>query len=63
MKVLSLVNNFMIQGYVELINYQQTEVVNLENTRVWLKNVFQGCYFNAYIRGEIKKSDFEENFN
>ena len=27
-------NNFMIQGYVEFINYQQTEIVNLEKTRV-----------------------------
>ena len=47
--------NFMIQGYVELINYQQTEIVNLENTRVWLINVFKGCDFNPPIRGEIKK--------
>ena len=27
--------DFKIQGYVEIINYQQTEIVNLENTRVW----------------------------
>ena len=47
--------NFMIQGYIELINYQQTEIVNLKNTRVWLTNVFKGCRFNPYIRGEIKK--------
>ena len=45
----------MIQGYVELINYQQTKIVNPENTRVWLTNVFKGCHFNPYIRGEIKK--------
>ena len=34
--------DFKILGYVEIINYQQTEIVNLENTRVWLTNVFQG---------------------
>ena len=34
--------DFKIQGYVEIINYQQTEIVNLENTRVWLTNVFKG---------------------
>ena len=53
--------NFMIQRYVELINYKQTEIVNLENTRVWQTNVFKGCHFNPYIRREIKKRDSEEN--
>ena len=43
--------NFMFQGYFELINYQQTEIVNLENTRVWLTNVFQGSHYNPYING------------
>ena len=42
--------NVMVQGYFELINYQQTEIVNFENTRVWLTNVFQGSHFNPYIR-------------
>ena len=27
-------NNFYIQGYVEIVNYQQTEIVNLENNKV-----------------------------
>ena len=31
---------FKIQGYVEIKNYQHTEAVELENTRVWLTNVF-----------------------
>ena len=43
--------NFMFQGYFELINYQQTEIVNLENTRVWLTNVFQRSHYNPYING------------
>ena len=44
-----------MQGYVELINYQQTETEELENIRVWLTNVFIGRYFNQYIGGEMKK--------
>lgn len=47
--------DFKMQGYVELINYQQTETEELENIRVWLTNVFIGRYFNQYIRGEMKK--------
>ena len=43
---------FKMQGYFELKNYQQTE---LENTRMWLKNVFIGRYFNEFIRSEMKK--------
>ena len=56
-----------IQGYFESKNYQQTELVELENTRDWLTNVFVGryfnevykciCwrYFNEFIRGEMTK--------
>ena len=32
-----------IQGYVELKNYQQTETAELENSMVWLTDVFIGC--------------------
>ena len=43
-----------IQRYVELINYQQSKIVNLENTRVDVTNVFEGSH--PYIRGRgIKK--------
>ena len=45
---------YKIQGYVELINYQQTEIINLEYTRLWLTNIYMGCHFNSYVRGEIK---------
>ena len=41
-----------MQGYFELKNYQQTE---LENTKMWLTNVFVGRYFNEFIRSEMKK--------
>ena len=44
-----------MQGYFELKNYQQTELVELENTRVWLTNVFTGRYFNDIVRNETKK--------
>ena len=44
-----------MQGYFELKNYQQTEPAELENTRVWLTNVFTGRYFNDIVRNETKK--------
>ena len=33
---------FKMQGYVEIKNYQLTEMVELQNIRVWLTNVFVG---------------------
>ena len=44
-----------MQGYFELKTYQRTEPVELENTRVWLTNVFVGKYFNKFIRNETEK--------
>ena len=46
---------FQMQGCFELKNYQQTEPVELENTRVWFANVFVGRYFNEFIKSEMKK--------
>ena len=44
-----------MRGYADLKNYQQTEVVELENTRVWLTKYFVERYFNQFIRGEMKR--------
>ena len=44
-----------MQGYFELKNYQQTEPLQLENTRVWLTNVYIGKYFDEFIWSEMKK--------
>ena len=44
-----------IQGYLELKNLQQTDPVELENTRVWLTNVYSGRYVDEFIRNEMKK--------
>ena len=46
---------FKIQRYFELKNHQQTEIIELENTRAWLTNVFVGRYFNEFIRGKMKR--------
>ena len=48
------VNNkkLKVQDYFKLRNYQQTETVVLENTRVWLMNVYTGRYFNEFMRGK-----------
>ena len=43
-----------MQGFIELINYQRTEFIEPENTRVWLTNVIVGRYFNEFIRDEMK---------
>ena len=43
-----------MQGYVELINYQPTEIIEFEIKRVWLTGVFTDRYFIQYIRGEIR---------
>ena len=48
-----------MQGYAEIKNYQQTEIVKLENIRVWLTNVFIGRYFNNFIRGSMKEEILE----
>ena len=44
-----------MQGYVEIKNYQQTEIVELENIRVWLTNIFICKYFNDFVRGPMKE--------
>ena len=44
-----------MQGYVEVKNYQRKDIVELENTSVWLTNVHVQHYFNEYIRSEKKR--------
>ena len=46
---------FKMQSYFVLKNYQQTEPAELENTRVWLTNVFVGRYFNEFMKSEMRK--------
>ena len=41
-----------IQGYAEIINQQQGEIV-LENKKVWLTNVYRSKYFNDFVRDEL----------
>ena len=43
-----------IQGYAELINQQQSEIITSENKRVWLTNVYTAKHFNPYVRGALK---------
>ena len=53
--------DYKIHGYFEVINYQQNEIVNLENNRVWLKNVFKGRHFHPYIKGGNQEGNFKQN--
>ena len=48
-------DEFKMQGYAEIKNYQQTEIVQLQNIRVWLTNAFIGRYFNDFVRGSVKE--------
>ena len=48
-------DEFKMQGYAEIKNYQQTEIVQLENIRVWLTNAFIGRYFNDFVRGSMNE--------
>ena len=43
-----------IQGYAEIINQQQGEMIISENKRVWLTNVYITKHFNPYVRGALK---------
>ena len=68
------VDYYKIQGYGKIINYQQTELVNLENARVWLTNVynhelnFKNIMSGWYFFQPTKNMDFtdtkavEENY-
>lgn len=43
---------FKMQSYFELKYYQQTEIVELENRRIWLTNVFVWRYLMSLL--EVK---------
>ena len=48
-------SEFKIQGYFKIKNYQKTEIVKIEITRVWLTNVYIGKYFNRFVRVRLQK--------
>ena len=43
------------QRYFELKNYQQTKIIEIENTRVWLTNVYVSKLFYRFVRGQTKE--------
>ena len=52
-----LIKKIKFQGYIELINYQQAELIELESKRIWLTDIFDifaSKYFNQYIQAEIR---------
>ena len=48
------------QGYTGLINYQLSEIIELESERVWLTDLFAGKYFNEYIRVKLERIFLKE---
>ena len=45
-----------VQGYIELINYHPSEIIELESKRVWLIDIFTFRFFNKYVNGEIRSN-------
>ena len=45
---------YKFQGYFEIMNQERGPEFALEDTRVWLTNVYRLKYFNDFFRGEIK---------
>ena len=43
-----------LQRYTEIVNYQQSETIDLESKKVWLTDVFSARFFNQYVRDEIR---------
>ena len=48
-------NEFKMQGYAEIVNFQPTETIELENLRLWVTNVYYGRYFNNVARQKMKQ--------
>ena len=47
-------DQYMIQGYAEIINQQQGKLIIAESTPVWLTNTYTARDFNDYVRSSIK---------
>ena len=43
-----------IEGYAEIINQQQGEIITSGYKRIWLTNVYIGKHFNSYVTGALK---------
>ena len=39
---------------MELINYQLTEIIELESRRIWMTDVYVCKFFNEFAKGQIK---------
>lgn len=46
-------------GYIELINYQPSEIIELESRRAWLTDLCTCRYFNQYVRAESRSNFLE----
>lgn len=48
-----------VQGSMELISYQPAEsniIIELENRRIWLNDVYTCVFFNDYVKEKIRES-------
>ena len=49
-------DEFKIQGYTEIINFEPTEIIELENLRPWVTKVYFGRYFSNVVRQNMKQN-------
>ena len=49
-------DEFKIQGYTEIINFEPTEIIELENLRPWVTEVYFGRYFSNVVRQNMKQN-------
>ena len=53
-KIFSPSDKVKIQASMELINYQPTEIIELESRKIWITDAYTHKFFNGFVRGQIK---------
>ena len=43
-----------IQASMKLINYQPTEIIDLDSKRIWMTDVYVYKFFNEFVKSQIK---------
>ena len=43
-----------VQGYIKLVNYQPSEIIELESKRVWLTDVFTCRFLTSMLEVKLE---------
>ena len=46
-------------GSIELVDYQPTEIIELESRRIWMTYIYVCKFFNEFVKGEIKNDSMK----